>query len=336
MMSFMVILLFLSLLSVESRRLSEPERVEAWYARGNLWPPRWQNDSEAFRQKQESREVEIMSIPGADERWENWMQFVQYQLVPKFTSTGFDIIRTPKEVHQRLYDRIHQAIENWDDIPSEGNVGAIYGELEPKFVDIGSLAWEVADQLRSLHEDWSGLELRPTSSYGVRIYQNGSSLAMHCDKVHTHVISSIIHITHQYDNISEPWPIQIEDHDGVLHSVALEEGDMLFYESARCLHGRITPLKGKYYASIFVHFQPVDKNIWSYTVEDIIDNVPPHWKEGVVEHYGSRWAGQAITIDSLVAAGAPPRYLNVDPMTRDPKSGVPAAGDEEEEETEDL
>ena len=54
----------------------------------------------------------------------------------------------------------------------------------------------------------------------------------------THVISSIVHIAHEYDDDAEPWPIEIEDRDGQLHSVALQEGQMLFYESASCLHGR--------------------------------------------------------------------------------------------------
>ena len=39
----------------------------------------------------------------------------------------------------------------------------------------------------------------------------------------------------------------------------------------------------------------------------MIANVPPHWREGVTEYHGSRWAGQAITVDSRVVAGAPPR-----------------------------
>lgn len=30
---------------------------------------------------------------------------------------------------------------------------------------------------------------------------------------------------------------------------------MLFYESAKCLHGRMTELKGKYYGSIFLHYK---------------------------------------------------------------------------------
>ena len=42
---------------------------------------------------------------------------------------------------------------------------------------------------------------------------------------------------------------------------------MLFYESAACLHGRRKRFKGKYYASVFSHYQPVDGEIWNYTVE---------------------------------------------------------------------
>jgi hypothetical protein len=103
--------------------------------------------------------------------------------------------------------------------------------------------------------------------------------------VQTHVISSIIHVAHEYDDEADPWPVQIEDHDGNLHSVDLAAGQvlphaicnisilsvlrmkMLFYESAKCLHGRMTTFHGKYYASIFVHYKPEDTSIWNYTIE---------------------------------------------------------------------
>lgn len=42
---------------------------------------------------------------------------------------------------------------------------------------------------------------------------------------------------------------------------------MLFYESAKCLHGRRAQLRGQYYGSIFVHYQPVDTSVWNYSVE---------------------------------------------------------------------
>ncbi len=64
------------------------------------------------------------------------------------------------------------------------------------------------------------------------------------------VISSIVHVAHEYEDESRPWPIEIEDHDGNLHSVVLQEGQMLFYESAKCLHGRMTTFRGKFYGSL--------------------------------------------------------------------------------------
>jgi hypothetical protein len=29
-----------------------------------------------------------------------------------------------------------------------------------------------------------------------------------------------------------------------------------------------------------------------FFLQDIIANVPPHWRKGVVEDHGSRWSGQ--------------------------------------------
>jgi hypothetical protein len=40
------------------------------------------------------------------------------------------------------------------------------------------------------------------------------------------VISSIVHIAHEYDHEDEEWPIEIEDHDGILHAVNLKMGEV--------------------------------------------------------------------------------------------------------------
>ena len=62
------------------------------------------------------------------------------------------------------------------------------------------------------------------------MYQSGASMAFHVDKTRTHVVSAIVHIAHEYDDDGTPWPIEIEDHDGRLHIVSLEEGQTLLYE----------------------------------------------------------------------------------------------------------
>jgi hypothetical protein len=170
--------------------IPEDERVRRWHER-NTWPPQWQQDSDAYTSAMNAREAEIMQITGADERWENWMQFVQGRMLPRFTEKGFGIIQTPAHVHAKLKAAVDKALEDWDSIPLEKGVkDSIYGPEPPKFVDLGPLAWEVMDDLKEVHEQWAGgVELKGTSSYGVRLYREGASMVMHNDKVPTLGIS---------------------------------------------------------------------------------------------------------------------------------------------------
>ena len=60
-----------------------------------------------------------MKIPGPDERWENWMQFTQEQLLPKFTSQGFDVIHTPAHVQENLISAVLKLVVNYNSISEE-------------------------------------------------------------------------------------------------------------------------------------------------------------------------------------------------------------------------
>ena len=71
---------------------------------------------------------------------------------------------------------------------------------------------QVLNELQTYPETWSGMELTPVIAYGFRLYRNNTSLRMHVDKSHTHIISFILHVDSSED--SEPWPITIEDLDG--------------------------------------------------------------------------------------------------------------------------
>ena len=90
-------------------------------------------------------------------------------------------------------------------------------------------------------------------------------------------MSCILHVARDVD---EPWPIMIENNDGVMHSVDLQPGQMLFYESARLMHGRPTPMKGKYYTSVFIHYKPKD---WSYKHADVEAWLPADWNKGTTD-----------------------------------------------------
>lgn len=110
-------------------------------------------------------------------------------------------------------------------------------------------------ELKPLHEEWSGMELQESRCYGIRVYQPGSYLYNHVDRSETHIISSTICVAYQ---LSEPWPLYIEDGDGNPHEISMEPGEMVLYEGARLMHGRPYPLQGRFYAGLFVHYAPMN------------------------------------------------------------------------------
>ena len=129
---------------------------------------------------------------------------------------------------------------------------------------------KLLDGLRPNLEKWSGIELQNGQSYGVRVYGEGSTLVNHIDRCETHVISAIFHIDHDLD---EPRPLEIEDHDGNWHEVNLKPGEVCYYESAKQYHARLQPMRGRAYASVFLHWFPAQD--WNWTMWDGHVMVPP-------------------------------------------------------------
>lgn len=82
-------------------------------------------------------------------------------------------------------------------------------------------------------------------------------LATHVDRLPL-VSSAIVNVAQDVD---EPWPIEVIGHDGKAHNVTMEPGDMVLYESHSILHGRPFPLKGRYYANVFIHFEPTGHSL---------------------------------------------------------------------------
>eukprot|EP01083_Nonionella_stella_P309172 1093872_1 len=95
---------------------------------------------------------------------------------------------------------------------------------------------DILEEMKPMFEWWSGIDLEGSIAYGIRAYRNDSNLLMHIDKSSTHIISGIFHVDRSED--AEPWPIVIEDFRGNTNQVYLEPGDVLFYESSKCFHGR--------------------------------------------------------------------------------------------------
>lgn len=177
-----------------------------------------------------------------------------------FSTNGYKVVDCPKEIYDKVYKAFHDKYDNGhhrfeglvDQIHCENEDGSdrdtpCQNEDQAIMVNTG-LNNYVLQHLKPLHEEWSNVELTPSIAYGIRVYQNGSSLTMHTDRIETHVISCIFHIDRDYGG-KEPWPIVIEGFDGITRSIDLKPGQLLFYESAKCMHGRPVTFRGNWYAS---------------------------------------------------------------------------------------
>jgi len=74
------------------------------------------------------------------------------------------------------------------------------------------------------------------------------------------VISAIINVAQE--GVEEDWILEVIGHDGVAVNVTMQPGEMVLYESHSVIHGRPYPLKGKYYANVFLHFEPIGYSTW--------------------------------------------------------------------------
>ncbi|KAJ1417314.1 hypothetical protein B484DRAFT_400891 [Ochromonadaceae sp. CCMP2298] len=169
---------------------------EVW--NGEPWKPTFQEEHPSYRSAMEQREREIMELQGQDERWTNWVDFTQQRMLPTFTELGFEVVQIPPHVFERLSREVGAAVAQLSTLCEEQDIkNSIYGPFSPKFSDLGSTAAWVSAELKTLHEEWAGVELEITGAYGVRLYGENASMAMHNDKIGSHVISSIVHIAHE-------------------------------------------------------------------------------------------------------------------------------------------
>jgi hypothetical protein len=192
-------------------------------------------------------------------------------LAPNFTEYGFGLARAPQDLLEALQKGIHDGL---DTAVPEHNVPVIFGQ-PPLMVHRPDLVTKVLHDMQSYAEAWAGFPLTPFQAYGFRVYRQGNQLMMHTDRSQTHIISFILHIDSSDD--AEPWPILIEDFHGRTWEVILTPGDVLFYESSKCNHGRPIPFKGSWYTSVFVHYYP--KTGWSHIDHDLEGHyaIPPIW-----------------------------------------------------------
>jgi len=253
--------------------MDEGERMKNYHARNYTWPlTKLVPDTPGWHDLMQRRFYQLEEIEELDEKYNGWLQTMSSALVaPNFTEFGWGLSRAPEDLLKILKETLHEGLK---DAKLENFVEVISSPNRPYFINARHLTARILDELKPMHEEWSGVSLLPSVAYGLRAYRNESSLYMHVDKPTTHIISSILHIDHSKD--SEPWPIVIEDFVGNTHEVHLESGDMLFYESSKCFHGRPKKFIGSWYSSIFVHYHPVGWDMGGRHDESHYA-VPEHW-----------------------------------------------------------
>jgi len=217
----------------------------------------------------------------------------------------------------------HRLQEEWDNKGLYVN----HWESDCNFIQI---PWELKhvwqDRLKDVVQTWVGVEIEQTDMYGIRQYEAGARLLTHVDRITTHAVSLIVNIAQ--GDLSAPWTVEVYDHADRLHEVVMEPGDIVYYESAKSLHGRNTPLAGGYYANIFTHYRPIGDPAWYQkenpegTPEPLIDvgkcelvGKKDEYSQGAVkcenDAIGPHLSPKMITLDS--GEGLYQHWLSVSP-----------------------
>lgn len=195
-----------------------------------------------------------------NEEWERHKKVTR-----TFTELGFGMGRLPDDLFASMAafyynNNDYKVLEEWGTNKGphinrwEQDVFFMQGPWKLKVV------WQT--YIKDLVEKWANTELENTALYGLRRYEEGSRLLTHVDRVTTHAASVIINVAQ--GNVTKPWTVEVYDHADRLHEVVMQPGDIVYYESAKCLHGRNTPLHGEgaYYVNMFSHYRPVGDAAW--------------------------------------------------------------------------
>ncbi|GMI38985.1 hypothetical protein TeGR_g6460 [Tetraparma gracilis] len=189
------------------------------------------------------------------------MNMRQPASMANYTSPGYMKKKLDPELFAEIRDfyekyKGKEKVENWP----TGNTYTNHWESPTYMISLEDrklrggpeLKPRIWDEVKTSLEEWTGMDVTPTSLYGIRVYKEGSMLAPHVDRMPL-VTSAIIQVA---QSVREDWALEVYDHDGNAHNITMEPGDLVLYESHSIIHGRPFPFEGDYYANIFVHFEP--------------------------------------------------------------------------------
>ncbi|KAL7563090.1 hypothetical protein ACA910_022583 [Epithemia clementina (nom. ined.)] len=208
------------------------------------------------------------------------MSLRQPQSMVNYTSTGFKKIRAPQRTMDLLLGHWNRNKENKkQEVWGTGSIYVNHWESPTYMVSVEDnglrgggyqLKNQIWDSVKPILEEWTNMELKPTSQYGIRVYTSGAVLSPHVDRLPL-VSSCIINVA---QDLEEPWVLEVIDRQGHAVNVTMHPGDMVLYESGSLVHSRPFPLKGNYFANIFIHFEPTGRPLGDKT-DNYLDTLDP-------------------------------------------------------------
>lgn len=134
---------------------------------------------------------------------------IKPQSMVNFTNVGFHKTRAPAPVfdmfrrHWEAHKHDNQT-EWWPKKLPRNNYWAATPHVTNFLVDGYGLMEKTLPIMKTVMEDWTGVEQRATNMYGIRIYKNGTIISPHVDR-YPLVISLIINVD---QDVEEPWPLE--------------------------------------------------------------------------------------------------------------------------------
>jgi len=184
-------------------------------------------------------------------------QFSNHEQLPTLTPLGYKLTRIPPPwlmIIKDLYDNLTQLPPDKEELTT-GMAGT-----QPEFYNLDkypNIVNCLHNDLTPIMEEWCEESLIPTNGFGIRSYRHGTTLGMHVDRLATHHISAIFMCAFK----GKDWPLKFIDNNGKENDIFMQSGDMLLYESCKCLHGRPKVFEGEFYRNFYLHWKLKD---WEY------------------------------------------------------------------------
>jgi hypothetical protein len=206
---------------------------------------------------------------------EDWGYTAQAKSIPHVTSTGgLQKMRMTDAMHAALYPWFNRSLGDGS-LRSHSVIPGGYTNshvVAMDKIDLDDRAHidvklELVREMREVLQWWTSMQLRHTSTFGLRVYRRGSMLINHFDRADTHLASAVLQIGQDVDAPDGGWPLEVVlpaghgtagHEDARVVEVYLQPGEMVLYEGARIKHGRPMRFKGRMFGNIFTHFAPID------------------------------------------------------------------------------